>query len=154
MMTCNQEEGIFSWQGQSALGSCITRRAQTWLENIITHAAGTFALELAVSVAVLTAADLVAGQSAMVHGAAGVPPVWTYSGEGSAFIVGAGAELEISAVTVAATSGLAFRIADSSAIMVTSLQLQKGDGSADAISCSALATGVGQAGLTCADTGA
>eukprot|EP01052_Picozoa_sp_SAG31_P005162 SAG31_NODE_223_length_19859_cov_14.949899_9_plen_1578_part_00 len=154
MMTCNQEDGIFSWQGQSALGSCITRRAQTWLENIITHAAGTFALELAVSVAVLTAADLVAGQSAMLHGAAGgLPPVWTYSGEGSAFIVGAGAELEISAVTVAATSGLAFRIADSSTIMVTSLQLQKGDGSSDAISCAALATGVGQAGLTCADTG-
>eukprot|EP01050_Picozoa_sp_SAG11_P027585 SAG11_NODE_7043_length_1203_cov_2.345109_1_plen_390_part_01 len=154
MMTCNQEEGVFSWQGQSALVSCITRRAQTWLENIITHAAGTFALELAVSVAVLTAADLVAGQSAMLHGAAGgLPPVWTYSGEGSAFIVGAGAELEISAVTVAATSGLAFRIADSSTITVTSLLLQKGDGSADAISCAALATGVGQAGLTCADTG-
>eukprot|EP01050_Picozoa_sp_SAG11_P021883 SAG11_NODE_3992_length_2119_cov_2.370297_2_plen_613_part_01 len=113
MMTCNQEEGVFSWQGQSALGSCITRRAQTWLENIITHAAGTFALELAVSVAVLTAADLVARQSAMLHGAVGVPPVWTYSGEGSAFIVGAGAELGISAVVVAATSGLAFRIADS-----------------------------------------
>eukprot|EP01052_Picozoa_sp_SAG31_P022664 SAG31_NODE_1814_length_7210_cov_12.878920_3_plen_1696_part_00 len=154
MMTCNQEEGVFSWQGQSALGSCITRRAQTWLENIITHAAGTFALELALSVAVLTAADLVAGQSAMLHGAVGgSPPVWTYSGEGSAFIVGAGAELEISAVTVAATSGLAFRIADSSTIMVTSLQLQKGDGSADVMSCAALATGVGQAGLTCADTG-
>eukprot|EP01050_Picozoa_sp_SAG11_P013573 SAG11_NODE_1595_length_4611_cov_7.390957_3_plen_114_part_00 len=98
---------MFSWHGQSALGSCITRRAQTWLENIITHAAGTrFALELAVSVAVLTAADLVAGQSAMLHGAAGVPPVWTYSGEGSAFIVGARAELEVSVVTVAATSGL------------------------------------------------
>eukprot|EP01051_Picozoa_sp_SAG22_P000797 SAG22_NODE_25_length_30107_cov_28.456412_18_plen_1854_part_00 len=154
MMTCNQEEGVFSWQGQSALGSCITRRAQTWLENIITHAAGTFALQLAASVAVLTAADLVAGQSAMLHGAVGgSPPVWTYSGEGSAFIVGAGAELEISVVTVAATSGLAFQIADSSTIMVTSLQLQKGDGSADAISCAALATGVGQAGLTCADTG-
>eukprot|EP01050_Picozoa_sp_SAG11_P004945 SAG11_NODE_330_length_10677_cov_8.535117_6_plen_678_part_00 len=103
--------------------------------------------------AVLTAADLVAGQSAMLHGAAGVPPVWTYSGEGSAFIVAAGAELEISAVVVAATSGLAFRIADSSTITVTSLQLQMGDGSADAISCAALATGVGQAGLTCADTG-
>eukprot|EP01052_Picozoa_sp_SAG31_P021461 SAG31_NODE_1661_length_7596_cov_4.503802_6_plen_935_part_00 len=154
MMTCNQEEGVFSWQGQSALGSCITRRAQTWLENIITHAAGTFVLQLAVSVAVLTAADLVAGQSAMLHGVVGGPsPVWTYSGEGSAFIVGAGAELEIRVVTVAATSGLAFRIADSSTIMVTSLQLQKGDGSADAISCAALATGVGQAGLTCADTG-
>eukprot|EP01050_Picozoa_sp_SAG11_P009506 SAG11_NODE_898_length_6638_cov_129.528062_2_plen_1631_part_00 len=154
MMTCNQEEGVFSWQGQSALGSCITRRAQTWLENIITHAAGTFALELAVSVAVLTAADLVAGQSAMLHGAVGgLAPVWIYSGEGSAFIVGAGAELEISAVVVAATSGLAFRIADSSTITVTSLQLQKGDGSADAISCAALATGVGQAGLTCVDAG-
>eukprot|EP01051_Picozoa_sp_SAG22_P003870 SAG22_NODE_196_length_15552_cov_971.604543_2_plen_907_part_00 len=67
--------------------------------------------------------------------------------------MGAGAELEISAVTVAATSGLAFRIADSSTVMVTSLHLQKGDGSASAISCAALAIGVGQAGLTCAGTG-
>ena len=32
VMTCSQEDGIFSWQGQSALGSCITKRARTWLE--------------------------------------------------------------------------------------------------------------------------
>ena len=33
VMTCSQEEGVFSWQGLSALGSCITERAQTWLER-------------------------------------------------------------------------------------------------------------------------
>eukprot|EP01051_Picozoa_sp_SAG22_P020989 SAG22_NODE_4451_length_1263_cov_364.236254_1_plen_420_part_11 len=155
LMTCYQEDGVHSWQGQSALGSCITRRGLTWLENIMTHAAGTFALALVAAIAVVIAADLVSGQSAMLHGIAeGEPPVWTFLGEGSAFIVGAGAELEISAVTVAATSGFAFRIADSSAVVLSSLQLQKGDGSASAISCAALATGVGQAGLThCADTG-
>jgi hypothetical protein len=38
VMTCSQEEGVFSLQGQSALGSCITERAQTWLENIIVRA--------------------------------------------------------------------------------------------------------------------
>ena len=71
MMTCILEDGVSSWQGQSALGSCITTRPMTWLENIATHAAGTFALQLlAAAVAVLTAADLVAGQSAMLHGSA------------------------------------------------------------------------------------
>eukprot|EP01051_Picozoa_sp_SAG22_P011064 SAG22_NODE_1038_length_5890_cov_5.432050_3_plen_1101_part_00 len=154
LMTCNQEDDVYSWQGQSALGSCITKRGPTWLENIITHAAGTFALELVASVAVVIAADLVAGQSALLHGIAeGESPVWTFLGEGPAFIVGAGAELEISAVIVAATSGLAFRIAGSSTVLLNTLELQKGDGSADAISCAALATGVGQDGLTCEDTG-
>eukprot|EP01050_Picozoa_sp_SAG11_P010483 SAG11_NODE_1051_length_6030_cov_24.259147_3_plen_800_part_00 len=154
MMTCNQEYDFFSWIGQSALGSCITRRGQTWLENIITHAASTFALQLASAIAVLTAADLVAGQSAMLHGAVGSdPPVWTYLGEGPAFIVGPGAELEISGVTVAASSGLAFRIAGSSSVMLSTLRLQRGDGSTSEISCAALATGVGQAALTCVDTG-
>eukprot|EP01052_Picozoa_sp_SAG31_P014583 SAG31_NODE_911_length_11071_cov_16.862195_7_plen_907_part_00 len=154
LMTCNQEEGVYSWQGQSALGSCITKRGPTWLENIMTHAAGTFALELSATISVVVAADLVAGQSALLHGVAeGLSPVWTFLGEGPAFVVGAGAELEISAITVAATSGLAFRIADSSTVVLSTLQLQKGDGSADAISCAALATGVGQAGLTCANTG-
>eukprot|EP01051_Picozoa_sp_SAG22_P001635 SAG22_NODE_66_length_22936_cov_626.714279_20_plen_1767_part_00 len=154
LMTCNQEDDVYSWQGQSALGSCITKRGPTWLENIMTHAAGTFALELVASVAVVIVADLVAGQSALLHGIAeGQSPVWTFLGEGPAFIVGAGAELEISAVIVAATSGLAFRIAGSSTVVLNTLELQKGDGSTDAISCAALATGVGQAGLTCEDTG-
>eukprot|EP01051_Picozoa_sp_SAG22_P006915 SAG22_NODE_468_length_10147_cov_77.238654_9_plen_970_part_00 len=154
LMTCNQEDDVYSWQGQSALGSCITKRGPTWLENIMTHAAGTFALELVASVAVVIAADLVAGQSALLHGIAeGEPPWWTFLGEGPAFIVGAGAELEISAVTVAATSGLAFRVSGSSTVVLSTLRLQKGDGSTDAISCAALATGVGQAGLTREDTG-
>ena len=156
VMTCSQEDGIFSWQGQSALGSCITTRAQTFLENILTHAAGTFALSLALSVAVATAADLVAGQSAVIRGPADIAdprPVWTFVGDGPAFVVGAGGKLEIHRLTVAAASGLAFRVAGSSAITVTDLQLQRGDGSATDISCASLATGVGREALTCYDTG-
>jgi hypothetical protein len=155
VMTCSQEEGIFSWQGQSALGSCITERAQTWLENIITHAAGTFSLMLGASVAVATAADLVGGQMAMLHGKeGGAPPVWTYQGDGPAFVVGPQADLEIRRIVVASTSGLAFRVAGSALLRLAALQLQRGDGSAADVSCAGLATGVGQGGLTCADTGA
>jgi hypothetical protein len=154
-MTCSQEEGVFSWQGQSALGSCITERAQTWLENIITHAAGTFSLMLGASVAVATAADLVGGQMAMLHGKeGGAPPVWTYQGDGPAFVVGPQADLEIRRIVVAATSGLAFRVAGSALLRLADLQLQRGDGSAADVSCAGLATGVGQSGLTCAETGA
>ena len=103
-----------------------------------------------------TAADLVAGQSAVIRGPADASdprPVWSFIGDGPAFVVGAGAQLEIHRLTVASASGLAFRIAGSSTISVTSLQLQRGDGSAADISCASLATGVGQAGLTCFDTG-
>ena len=54
-----------------------------------THAAGTFSLMLGASVAVATAADLVGGQTAMLHGnAGGLPPVWSYQGDGPAFVVG------------------------------------------------------------------
>ena len=153
VMTCSQEDGVFSWQGQSALGSCITTRPQTWLENIITHAAGTFALEIAVSIAVAVAADLVAGQSAILQAKeeAGEAILWSYSGEGAAFSVGTGAQLEISGVTVAALSGLAFRVAGSSTVILTALLLQKGDGSASAVSCARLATGVGQSALACSE---
>eukprot|EP01051_Picozoa_sp_SAG22_P000544 SAG22_NODE_15_length_32914_cov_20.713546_18_plen_836_part_00 len=158
VMTCSQEEGVFSWQGQSALGSCITARAETWLENILTHAAGTFALDLAESVTVATAADLVAGQSAVLRGSgaddSGADRVWSFVGEGPAFVVGAGGELEIQRLTVTAASGLGFRVAGgSSAVVLAGLRLQRGDGSATDISCQTLATGVGEDGLTCADTG-
>ena len=54
-----------------------------------THAAGTFSLMLGASVAVATAADLVGGQTAMLHGnAGGTSPVWSYQGDGPAFVVG------------------------------------------------------------------
>eukprot|EP01051_Picozoa_sp_SAG22_P003871 SAG22_NODE_196_length_15552_cov_971.604543_3_plen_537_part_00 len=49
VMTCSEEGGVFSWQGQSALGSCITTLLMTWIENILTHAAGTFVLTMLVS---------------------------------------------------------------------------------------------------------
>jgi hypothetical protein len=64
------------------------------------------------------------------------------------------ADLEIRRVVVAATSGLAFRVAGSALLRLADLQLQRGDGAAAGVSCAGLATGVGQGGLTCADTGA
>ena len=48
------------------------------------------------SVAVATAADLVAGQSAVIRGPADIAdprPVWTFVGDGPAFVVGAGSKL-------------------------------------------------------------
>ena len=120
-----------------------------------THAAGTFSLMLGASVAVATAADLVGGQTAMLHGKeGGAPPVWGCQGDGPAFVVGPQADLEIRQVVVAATSGLAFRVAGSALLRLAELQLQRGDGAAAGVSCAGLATGVGQGGLTCADTGA
>eukprot|EP01051_Picozoa_sp_SAG22_P035831 SAG22_NODE_17037_length_312_cov_1.436620_1_plen_90_part_10 len=58
VMTCSEESGVFSWQGQAALGSCITTLLMTWIENILTHAAGTFVLTMLVSAQIGTAADL------------------------------------------------------------------------------------------------
>ena len=69
-MTCSQEAGVYSWEGMAALGSCLTTVRQTWLENVLTHAAGAFILNLLVSVVVVTKATLVAGQSAIVSGRA------------------------------------------------------------------------------------
>jgi hypothetical protein len=120
-----------------------------------THAAGTFSLMLGASVAVAMAADLVSGKTAMLHGkAGGFPPVWSYQGDGPAFVVGPQVDLEIRRVVVAAVSGLAFRVAGSALLRLAGLQLQKGDGSAAGVSCAGLATGVGEGGLTCVDTGA
>ena len=126
-----------------------------FLSILIAGAEGSYALNLATSITVATTAGLIVGQSASVHGSAAVmQPVWAYtSSEGAAFSVGVGATLEIHRLTVASSSGLAFEIAASSAITMSSLQLQSGDGSATSISCAALATGVGEAGLTCVDTG-
>ena len=111
VMTCALEKGVFSWEGQSALGSCITTRAETWLENIETHAAGTFVLELVASVTVSSSANSVSGQVAMLHGLLTEmdPVVWKYEGPDPAFVVGLGSELDVHRVVVAATSNLAFR---------------------------------------------
>jgi hypothetical protein len=84
----------------------------------------------------------------MLHGKeGGAPPVWGYQGDGPAFVVGPQADLEIRQVVVAATSGLAFRVAGSALLRLGDLQLQRGDGSAAGVSCAGLATGVGQGGL-------
>jgi hypothetical protein len=48
-------------------------------------------------VVVTSAVDLVAGQTAVIHGA-DVAALWTYTGEGAAFSLGAAATLQISQV--------------------------------------------------------
>ena len=149
VMTCSQEGGVFSWIGQAALGSCITDRPGTWLENVKSHAAGTFVCTLAASVDVSTVADLIGGQSGIIHGSVAVP-VWTNTGDGPAFTVGPQATLEMSRIVVAASSGLAFKVSDSALLNLNALQLQSGDGSTSGIACNVLAMGIGQGGLNCA----
>ena len=148
-------KGLYSWAGAVSEGSYFGDDHDLFLSILIAGAEGSYALNLATSVTVPTTAGLVVGQSASVHGsAAAMRPVWTYaSNQGAAFSVGVGATLEIHQLTVASTSGLAFEIAASSAITMSSLRLQSGDGLATSISCAVLATGVGEAGLTCVDTG-
>ena len=55
----NRVYGVYSWQGQSSLGSCITSQPQTWVQNITTHAPGTFLCNLGVTANVSTIVDLV-----------------------------------------------------------------------------------------------
>ena len=98
---------------------------------LISGAEGRYLLHLAASVAVAAAANLVAGQSAVVRCPMAMqPPLWTYTGEGPAFLVGAGAELEIEHVTITAASGLVFQIVASVTLRLTHVRLQNGDGSA------------------------
>jgi hypothetical protein len=113
---------------------------------VLSHAAGLFSLILTASASTGTALDLVGGQSARIHSGlvGGAPVVWAYSGSGSAFLVGAGAILEIADIVVAAAAGLAFRLA-AGATLTGTPQLQSG-----AISCSALAAGIGSSALDCA----
>ena len=62
---------------------------------MLSHAPGIFSLVVTDSASVATAVDLVAGQSATMAGAAD-GFVWSYMGSGAAFLVGAGASLQIS----------------------------------------------------------
>ena len=148
-------KGLYSWAGAVSEGSYFGDDYDLFLSILIAGAEGSYALNLATSVTVATTAGLVVGQSASVHGsAAAMQLVWDHtSSQGAAFSVGVGATLEIHRLTVASASGLAFEIAASVTITMSGLRLQSGDGSATSISCTALASGVGEAGLTCVDTG-
>ena len=76
-------------------GGFIGRDHLVYISSVLSHAPGIFSLVVTDSVSVATAVDLVAGQSATMAGAAdGL--VWSYTGSGAAFLVGAGASLQIS----------------------------------------------------------
>jgi hypothetical protein len=76
-------------------GGFIGRDYLVYISSVLSHAPGIFSLVVTDSVSVATAVDLVAGQSATMAGAAdGL--VWSYTGSGAAFLVGAGASLHIS----------------------------------------------------------
>ena len=110
---------------------------------LVSGAEGTYHLKLATSTTAVIAAELVAGQTATIRGQTdGI--VWTYTGAGAAFQVGANAELQIDSVAVAAASSLAFRL-ESGATVSGTPQLQ----SSGPISCGALAAGVGAGALDC-----
>ena len=110
-------------------------------------AEGRYALEIMHSATVAIPANLVDGQSGMVAGPVDTArPVWTYTGEGAAFRIGTGADLEIRQLVVRATSDQAFRV-DAGATMTGSPWLEAGP-----LSCDVLVAGVsGVTGLDCED---
>ena len=110
---------------------------------LVSGAEGKYHLKLATSTTAVIAAELVMGQTATIRGQTG-GIVWTYTSSGAAFHVGAGTELQIDAIAVAAASGIAFRL-ESGATLSGHPQLQ----SRGPISCSALAAGVGAGALDC-----
>jgi hypothetical protein len=81
-------------------------------------------------------------QSGEIQGEANA--AWGYSGSGAAFVLGAGAHLQIEQLEIGAESGLAFRL-DPGATLTGSPQLSSG-----LIACSTLTAGVyALAGLAC-----
>ena len=76
-------------------GGFIGRDYLVYISSVLSHAPGIFSLVVTDSASVATAVDLVAGQSATMAGA-GDGLVWSYTGSGAAFLVGAGASLQIS----------------------------------------------------------
>jgi hypothetical protein len=91
-----------------------------YISSVLSHAPGIFSLVVTESMAVATAIDLVSGQSATMAGVA-ASLVWSYTGSGTAFLVGAGTSLQISELTLAA--GTAFFVAGGSALSLASLAL-------------------------------
>ena len=155
-LTCELSvfSGVFSWV-DDPLSGYIGDDPRSFIFAVGLHAASLFALTVSASVTTPTAADMgsadprgqtttiliTVDQKMIALGAAAV--LWAYTGSGAAFVVGTGAELQISDLGVSTTSGLAFSIADSSPVMMTTLRLQTGDSSRPwtTVSCLVLATG-------------
>jgi hypothetical protein len=149
-MTCELHNLIYSWIGGAGDGGFIGYDMVACISSVLSHAAGLFSLILATSASTGIALDLVGGQSARIHSRliGGPPVVWTYTGSGSAFLIGAGASLQITDIVVAAESGLAFRIETGASLSGTP-GLESG-----AVTCEVLATGVGSSALDCAQNDA
>ena len=140
------------------LGGYVGEEPRAFSSVVGSHAAGLFALTLSASPSpTRTAVDLGCadprGQTATIMTTVGqnTAVVWTYTGSGAAFVVGTGAELQISDLGVSATSGLAFSIAESSPVMMATLRLQTGDSSRPRITVSCLV--LVQAAPLCTDSG-
>ena len=109
---------------------------------LVSGAEGKYHLKLTASTTAVIAAELVAGQTATIRGQTG-GIAWMYTGFGAAFHVGAGTELKIDAVAVAAASGIAFRL-ESDATISGTPQLESGP-----VTCRGLAAGIGLSALDC-----
>eukprot|EP01051_Picozoa_sp_SAG22_P007248 SAG22_NODE_503_length_9694_cov_13.573736_4_plen_708_part_00 len=143
-VSCKLHLGLYSWAGAVSEGSYFGEDPNLFLSMLVSGAEGSYHLQLAVSPTVVIAVNLVAGQTAMMRGQAdGI--VWTYTGIGSAFHVGAGSELQMDSVTVDAASGLAFRI-ETGGLLTGTPRIQLG-----AITCSEMDADV--PGLDCNQNG-
>eukprot|EP01052_Picozoa_sp_SAG31_P024477 SAG31_NODE_2085_length_6489_cov_4.027700_2_plen_1273_part_00 len=82
VMTCNLVDGFYAWQGQASLGGFIGDDHSTFISSINSGAAGTFVLRLKLSLSVLSALNIRAGQLTQIHGdrALPAPPTWGNGG--------------------------------------------------------------------------
>eukprot|EP01052_Picozoa_sp_SAG31_P061785 SAG31_NODE_20841_length_564_cov_1.101075_1_plen_111_part_01 len=105
--SCKLHRGIYSWAGAVSEGSYFGDDHVLFVSMLVSGAEGQYNLNFLSSAAVNAAAHLSGGQAAKVLAPHTLSrrPIWTYTGQGSAFIVESGAELEIEGVTVAASSG-------------------------------------------------
>merc|ERR1711969_39079 len=146
VMTCTKYDGMFSWQGQASLGGYIGSDSNAFLSAVLSHAAGTFLCTIdEAEVSTATAVDLITGQDATLTG--GSSTLWTFQGEGAAFIIGAQASLDLRTMSVAASSGLAFQIDAGASLLTTAVQLPAA--TSPLISCTELGRAMGMEGLTC-----
>eukprot|EP01047_Picozoa_sp_COSAG01_P004384 COSAG01_NODE_144_length_24108_cov_11.490441_33_plen_720_part_00 len=147
--SCEMSHGKYSWIGPASDGGYFGSDALSFLAAVITHAPGLFMCSMTASVAVSTPVDLIVGQHAALHSNNLTSPVWRYqSGDGAAFVMEAGAELNVGGITVASSSGLAFRISAGATITTSALQLLSA-GVSSAIQCAVLGSGIGRQGLAC-----
>jgi hypothetical protein len=146
-MTCELHNLLYSWIGGAGDGGFFGYDMLAYISSVLSHAAGLFSLIFAASASTEIAVDFVGGQSGQIHSSMveGASPIWSYTGSGPAFLLGAGADLDISHIAVAAGSGLAFRL-DVGATLSGSPQL-----GSTRIACATLATGIGSSALDCTE---